>query len=42
MALDTLLAELGRPLTAALELIVPDDVCVERMLKRARRGGRRG
>ncbi len=34
-ALDALLAELGRPLTAALELLVPDEVCVERMLKRA-------
>jgi adenylate kinase len=39
-ALDTLLAELGRPLTAALELIVPDEVCVERMLKRAAEEGR--
>ena len=34
-ALDALLAELGRPLTAVLELLVPDEVCVERMLKRA-------
>ena len=39
-ALDALLAELGRPLTAVLELLVPDEVCVERMLKRAAEEGR--
>jgi adenylate kinase len=39
-ALEDLLAELGRPLTAALELLVPDEVCVERMLKRAAEEGR--
>jgi adenylate kinase len=31
-ALDELLAELGRPLSVVLELQVPDEVCVERML----------
>lgn len=39
-ALDELLGELGRPLTAALELLVPNEVCVERMLKRAAEEGR--
>jgi len=39
-ALDELLADLGRPLTAVLELLVPDGVCVERMLKRAAEEGR--
>lgn len=39
-ALDELLAELDRPITAALELLVPDEVCVERMLKRAAEEGR--
>jgi adenylate kinase len=39
-ALDALLAELDRPLTAALELLVPDDVAVERMRKRAAEEGR--
>jgi adenylate kinase len=39
-ALDALLAELGRPLTAAVELLVPDEVCVQRMLKRAAEEGR--
>jgi adenylate kinase len=39
-ALDGLLTELGRPLTAALELLVPDEVAVERMLKRAADEGR--
>ena len=39
-ALDELLAELGRPLTAALELLVPDELCKERMLKRAAEEGR--
>jgi adenylate kinase len=39
-ALDELLAELGRPLTAALELLVPDDICIDRMLRRAADEGR--
>jgi len=39
-ALDSLLEELGRPLTAALELLVPDGVCIERMLRRAAEEGR--
>ena len=39
-ALDSLLDELGRPLTAALELLVPEEVCVDRMLKRAAEEGR--
>jgi adenylate kinase len=39
-ALDALLAELGRPLTAVLELLVPDEVCLERMVKRAAEEGR--
>jgi adenylate kinase len=39
-ALDGLLTELGRPLTAVLELLVPDQVCVDRMLKRASEEGR--
>jgi adenylate kinase len=34
-ALDTLLDELGRPLTVVLELLVPDEVCRERMTRRA-------
>ncbi|MER3408795.1 MAG: adenylate kinase [Thermoleophilia bacterium] len=39
-ALDELLEEMGRPLDVVLELQVPDEVCVERMLKRARAEGR--
>lgn len=39
-ALDTLLDSLGRPLTLVLELQVPDEICVERMLTRAREEGR--
>ncbi len=39
-ALDTLLEELGRPLTAVLELLVPDEVCRERMTRRAAEEGR--
>ena len=39
-ALDELLAELGRPLTAVLELRVPDDVATDRMLRRAAEEGR--
>jgi adenylate kinase len=39
-ALDTLLDELGRPLTVVLELLVPDEVCRERMTRRAAEEGR--
>jgi adenylate kinase len=39
-ALDGLLGALGRPLSVVLELQVPDEVCVERMLKRAAEEGR--
>jgi adenylate kinase len=39
-ALDALLDELGRPLTAVLELLVPDEVCRERMTRRAAEEGR--
>jgi adenylate kinase len=39
-ALDALLAELDRPLTAALELLVSDEIAVERMRKRAADEGR--
>ena len=39
-ALDQLLTELDRPLTAVLELLVPDEVGIERMLKRAAEEGR--
>jgi adenylate kinase len=39
-ALDELLAELGRPLSIVLELQVPDEICVQRMLKRAEEEGR--
>ncbi|HEX3453927.1 MAG TPA: adenylate kinase [Gaiellaceae bacterium] len=39
-ALDALLEELGRPLTAVLELLVPDEVCRERMTRRAAEEGR--
>lgn len=39
-ALDDLLAELDRPLTAALELLVPDEVGIERMVRRAQEEGR--
>ena len=35
-ALDALLVELSRPLDAILELQVPDEVCIERLLARAR------
>jgi len=38
--LDELLAELGRPLSIVLELQVPDEICVRRMLKRAEEEGR--
>lgn len=39
-ALDALLAERGRPLERVLELVVDDDVVVERLLKRAEVEGR--
>ena len=39
-ALDLLLAEIGRPLDIVLELQVPDEVCIERLLKRAEEEGR--
>jgi adenylate kinase len=39
-ALDALLLDLGRPLGVVLELQVPDDVCAERMLRRAQEEGR--
>ena len=39
-ALDELLAEIGRPLDIVLELQVPDEVCIERLLKRAEEEGR--
>jgi adenylate kinase len=39
-ALDALLVEIGRPLDIVLELQVPDEICVERLLKRAEEEGR--
>ncbi len=39
-ALDALLEELGRPLDVILDLRVPDEVCVQRMLGRAGAEGR--
>jgi adenylate kinase len=39
-ALDELLSDLGRPLSVVLELQVPDEVCKQRMLKRAAEEGR--
>jgi adenylate kinase len=39
-ALDTLLAELGRPLTAVLEFRIPDDVATERLRGRTLTEGR--
>jgi adenylate kinase len=39
-ALDSLLEELGRPLSVVLELGVPDPECVERLLRRGRESGR--
>ena len=39
-ALDDLLAELARPLTAVLEFRIPDDACIERLLGRAAEEGR--
>jgi adenylate kinase len=39
-ALDDLLAELDRPLTAVLEFLVPDEVAVERLFGRSAEEGR--
>ncbi len=39
-ALDAVLAEIGRPLSAVLELHVPREVAIERLLGRARDEGR--
>ena len=39
-ALDVLLDEMGRPLDLVLELQVPDEVCMERLLGRAAAEGR--
>jgi adenylate kinase len=39
-ALDALLEELDRPLDVVLDLQVPDDVCMERLLRRAEQEGR--
>ncbi len=39
-ALDALLAELDRPLTAVLEFLIPDEIAVERLLGRAAEEGR--
>jgi adenylate kinase len=39
-ALDELLEELGRPLDAILDLQVPDEACLERLLGRAEEEGR--
>jgi adenylate kinase len=39
-ALDSMLAEIDRPLTVVLELQVPDEVAIERLRKRAAEEGR--
>ena len=39
-ALDTMLADIGRPLSVVFELQVPDDVAVERLHRRAEEEGR--
>jgi adenylate kinase len=39
-ALDSMLAEIDRPLSVVLELQVPDDVAIERLRKRAAEEGR--
>jgi adenylate kinase len=39
-ALDAMLRDIGRELTIVFELQVPDEVCIERLLKRARDEGR--
>jgi adenylate kinase len=38
--LDELLADLCRPLTAVLEFLIPDELCIERLLGRAAEEGR--
>ncbi len=40
VALEAMLAQSGRPLTRVLELVVPDDAVVARLLKRAQVEGR--
>jgi adenylate kinase len=39
-ALDALLADLGRPLSAVLEFLIADALCIERLLGRAAEQGR--
>jgi len=39
-ALDDLLAELDRPMSIVFEFQIPDDICIERLSKRAREEGR--
>ena len=39
-ALDDMLREIDRPITVVLQLDVPEDVCVERLSKRAQEEGR--
>jgi adenylate kinase len=39
-ALDRLLEELGRPMDVVLDLQIPDDVCLNRLVGRAREEGR--
>jgi adenylate kinase len=39
-ALDDLLVELDRPLDVVFEFQIPDDVCIERLLRRAQEEGR--
>ena len=39
-ALDEMLREIERPITVVLQLDVPEDVCVERLSKRAAKEGR--
>ena len=39
-ALDRLLAELERPVSLVLEFVIPDEVCIERILGRAAEEGR--
>jgi adenylate kinase len=39
-ALDAVLREIGRELTIVFELQLPDEVCIERLLRRARLEGR--
>src|SRR5262245_61254262 len=39
-ALDSLLDEIERPLSVVLELQIADEICIERLLRRAREEGR--